>query len=160
MKLCHITGLLLLTTANLALAEGACPPGQYQTTSPGIAGPVGCAPIPEREAAKPQWTDQWGALANDGQKTWGISESMPSKKIAISEAMDDCLTRGGRNCKLKLVYFNQCAAIVGTEENSVISRAPTKIKAINFATEDCRKKSDKTKCWVYYSGCSSPIRAK
>lgn len=160
MKPCYITGILLLITANLALAEGACPPDQYQTTPPGVAGPVGCAPIPEREKPEQKWADQWGALANDGQKTWGISESMPSKKIAISEAMDDCLTRGGRSCKLKLVYFNQCAAIVGTEEDSVIARAPTKNKAINFATEDCLENSGKNRCRVYYSGCSLPIRAK
>ncbi|QWF19507.1 DUF4189 domain-containing protein [Lysobacter capsici] len=158
MKPCHATGLLLLLTANLASAEGACPPGQYQTTPPGVAGPVGCAPIPEREKTRQQWTNQWGALANDGQKTWGISESMPSKKMAISEAMDDCLTRGGKSCKLKLVYSNQCAAIVGTQKNSVVSRAATKDKAINFAADDCRRKAGNNVCWTYYSGCSLPIK--
>lgn len=159
MKLFCITGFALLMVTNIALAEGACPPGQYQTTPPGVTGPVGCAPIPERKESEQKWADQWGAIATDGQKTWGISESMPSKNIAISEAMDDCLTRGGKNCKLKLAYFNQCAAIVGTEENSVVARSPNENKAIDFATEGCRKKS-KDKCRVYYSGCSLPVRAQ
>lgn len=149
---------IFISTSSYVSAEGACPPGHYQTTPPGSQGPIGCAPIPG--TSKPvKWSDRWGAIATDGKGNWGIVSDMPNKDSAEREAVYECHQRKGFNCKPSMSYVNQCAAVVSTRKNSGVARAPTEAEAISDATSICEKESRDLKCAVFYSGCSNAVRA-
>lgn len=153
-----IFGIFLICTSPSALAEGACPPGHYQTTPAGPQGPIGCAPIPESSRSKVTWLDRWGAISTDSNGNWGIVSEKPSKKIARKMAIDECHKRGGSNCKIALIYVNQCSAVVANKGASGVARAPTVEDAIEDATSTCNKINNGQRCGVYYSGCSLPVK--
>lgn len=158
MKLSSALCSLLLAPINFVNAEGLCPPGYYQTTPPAGQGPVGCAPIPIKNAPKIIWDDRWGALSSDGKGNWGIVTNMPSRSSAEANAVEECKKRGGDKCMLRLAYVNQCAAIVADGKNIFTSRAETEKQAIDLSEKMCAKENNPNDCWIYYSGCSHPVR--
>ncbi|WND83242.1 DUF4189 domain-containing protein [Lysobacter capsici] len=102
-----------------ALAEGMCPPGQYQTTPAGASGPIGCAPMPSNRAADNAWTPKWGGIARSkDNKTIGVSENADSETLAESLAIDDCKTLGGTGCTVENTYSNQCVAVAANQKIS------------------------------------------
>lgn len=149
---------MLIIQTGVSKAEGACPPGSYQTTPQGPHGPIGCAPLPTKNS-KAVMLDRWGAFASDKNGNWGISSDMKSKSLAEQAALNTCRERGGIDCQSKFNYFNQCSAVVASTQSSGMSSAETEKKAIEIATATCTRTSGGAECWVYYSGCSLPVRA-
>lgn len=164
-----LLGLLLILLPALALAEGRCPPGQYPV---GDQNAGGCAPIPG--AAQPTqsrptgvWETRWGAVAEDtapvaagGTLATGVSVSQKSKHAANALAISRCEGMGGRKCKIRLTYHNQCVAMadpVGERVPSAISTANTGMTlelARSSALDRCQGVGGQ-RCEVFYSACSS-----
>lgn len=143
-----------------ALAEGMCPPGQYQTTPTGASGPVGCAPMPSNRAADNAWTPKWGGIARSkDNKTIGVSENADSETLAESLAIDDCKTLGGTGCTVENTYSNQCVAVAVNQKLSTHRFGKTLQEATSKALSQCNKRKSDKACWIYYSGCSLPVKA-
>lgn len=151
-----------------ALAEGRCPPGQYPI---GDSRAPGCAPIPDGggsdlqqgPVATGKWETRWGAIAEDsGTLTTGAAFSMKSKRRAVSAAIAECSRLGGKQCKLRLAYHNQCVAIADPSAQS-LARSSGQSMAVTAETEDKAKEIALSQCQAYgsgqicnvvYSGCS------
>lgn len=153
-----LLSLFLLVWNHPADAEGACPSGYYQTSPQGVAGPIGCAPIPSSSTA-PKWASRWGAIAKSST-TVGISANMKDERTASAEALSGCREQGGIDCEIQQTYSNQCVAIVTSSSFSTRRNASTKDKAIADAIAWCRKESRDKNCKIYYSGCSLPVRVQ
>lgn len=158
-----------------AHAEGVCPPGQYPIGGQGV---VGCAPIPggggtTQGAAAPRptgkWETRWGAVAEDSSSrnlATGVSTSQKSKRAAVAAAVDDCKSAGGKSCKLRLAYHNQCVAIAdptmefvrsqpeGSVSTNNVSAAETEERARSNAMKACRSAGSGQECSIVYSACS------
>ena len=158
-----------------AYAEGVCPPGQYPIGGQGV---VGCAPIPggggaTQGASAPRptgkWETRWGAVADDATSrnlATGVSTSQKSKRAAVAAAIDDCKSAGGKSCKLRLAYYNQCVAIAdptmefvrsqpeGSLSSNNVSAAETVERAKSNAMRDCEKAGSGQQCSIVYSACS------
>jgi hypothetical protein len=162
--------LILVAASFHALAEGGCPPGQYPIGGQGVQG---CAPIPgasggtSTSAPKPtgKWETRWGAVVEDSSTlATGISVSQKSKREATSVAMKDCEQAGGRSCKLRVAYYNQCVAIAdptiasrqrtaGNSESRHVA-AETLELATAGAMKDCAAFETGQECSIVYSACS------
>lgn len=163
--------LMLVLLPLDALAEGGCPPGQYPIGGQGV---VGCAPIPGAGSSgsgatkepSGRWETRWGAVADDtkpvanGEKiATGVASSQESKRAAESLALSRCKEGGGRTCKVKLSYHNQCVALadpVGEQMPGAITTANTAADANQAkaaALAACESVRGQ-RCEVYYSACS------
>lgn len=151
------TFFLLAFLSSNAAAEGACPPGQYQTTPAG-QGPVGCAPMPESQSST-RWLDRWGAIANDASGHWGISSGMATEKKASQSALKECRSRKGTDCVIRITYHNQCVAAAANGSIALYTSAASEKKAVEDAMLRCEREPAEKECWIYYSGCSLPIRS-
>lgn len=147
---------LALGVAQSAQAEGGCPPGQipYSGTSVSSCGPM------QGQQLGPAWSNRWGAIASDTKGIFGISADASSKRKAQSTALSECKKRGGIACKVGTTYANQCAAVSTSEDASSSARAPTVEEAAKISMEGCTERSGGKECWVYYSGCSLPVRVR
>lgn len=173
----RIVLLALLSVVSLsAYAEGVCPPGQYPIGGQGV---IGCAPIPgaggghgpaQPSAPQPtgKWETRWGAIVEDGDNnSTGTSASQKSKRAAVSVATDRCKSAGGKSCKLRLAYHNQCVAMAdptiafvrslppGTRTRTMASAAATEELAKQNAMKECETGgSSRQECNIIYSECS------
>lgn len=167
--------LMLAATSGSVWAEGRCPPGQYPVGGQGM---LGCAPIPgaggDAGAAQPaaprptgKWETRWGAIVEDGDNnSTGTSASQNSKRAAVSLATDRCRSAGGKSCKLRLAYHNQCVAMAdptiafvrslppGTRTRTMASAAETEELAKANAMRDCETGGYRQECNIIYSECS------
>lgn len=167
MKRLLLLSVLMLASA-VAFAEGGCPPGSYPI---GDSRAPGCAPIPtgggsggaQGPVATGKWETRWGAISEDAESlATGAAVSMKSKRQAVAAAMAECKRLGGKNCKLRLAYYNQCAAIAdATAESlvngpgrSTIARAETVSQAESIAMKECTSALGGQKCEIAYSACS------
>lgn len=170
MRICFIL-LALIALPLIALAEGACPPGQYPIGGQGV---VGCAPIPgagaSGSAAAPRptgkWETRWGAVADDttavtpgADIATGVAASQKTKRAAESLAMSRCKQGGGTACKVRFSYHNQCVALA----DPIGERVPGAVTTANTAVTVAEAKADALRicqsvegqrCEVYYSACS------
>lgn len=113
----------------------------------------------QQPAAPPvRWADRWGAIADDGNGVAGIVASMQSKDLAESSAISECKKRGGGACTIALTYHNQCAAVATSNTAAFSSGAPTLEEAKDRAMQQCGRTGEQ--CWIYYSGCSLPVRVQ
>ncbi|WP_448142984.1 DUF4189 domain-containing protein [Stenotrophomonas bentonitica] len=162
--------IVLLSLAFLpftAFAEGRCPPGQYPI---GGQGAGGCAPIPSSGGADSRgpvptgkWETRWGAISEDPTTlATGASVSMKSKRQAIAAATAECERLGGKACKTRLTYYNQCAAIAdataeslkGGAGTSIAAHAETEDQAKSLALAQCSSAQSGQKCSIVYAACS------
>lgn len=159
--------LVLTAVPTTSLAEGRCPPGQYPV---GGQGTGGCAPIPSSGGADARgpvptgkWETRWGAISEDlTTLATGASVSMKSKRQAIAAATAECEKLGGKACKTRLTYFNQCAALAdataeslnGETGTSIAAHAETEDQAKNLALAQCGSAQGGQKCGIVYSACS------
>jgi hypothetical protein len=157
----HLLASLLLAACTPAFAEGGCPAGMipHQGTSVGS-----CAPIPTgvqgNDDLGPQWASRWGALAADPKNgVMGAVTDIESKRAAQKAAIQECLTRGGKKCKIEMVYRNQCVVTVEGSTASNHARAETVERAQQNGMDACKKRGD-SDCHVYYQGCSLPVRVR
>ena len=157
---CRITSVLLVS-AGLAWSVGA----QAQTRCPmGVqAGSIQCIPddAPSggaRSAPQPTgyWEKTWGAIAqSNANGDVGTSVRKSSEDDARKTAIRLCAQEGATDCKVQLVYHNQCAAIVSSPSGTTFQASQSKERAIRLGTENCER--DGGKCEVRYSECTDPI---
>jgi len=156
--------ILALMCIRIAHAEGGCPPGQHSQSGQGWQT---CVPIPGANSdgsisraithIPSTWSPMWGAIVSGGKDQIGISSEKPSESSAIAAAMDECISRGGANCKLSHVYANQCMAVIGRPGAAAVpSDASNEQTAISDGMSKCAADGI-SGCWVFYSGCSLPI---
>lgn len=126
---------------------GCIPPDQSNSPCHQSGGASGNAPAG-------QWEKRWGAFVIDDKVGLGVSKNMPNKQMAQTAAIDDCVQKGGTQCKIQLVYSNQCGVIIEGDKTYNAARAPTVEKAKEIGLDVCRR-SDKN-CQVYFSDCSYP----
>lgn len=105
------------------------------------------------------WSKTWGAIAGDSKlKVIGTSVGLLSKSKAKDAALAACASRGGHDCKIEIVYHNQCLAAVMGEDNSVVyGTGPSKESAAQ-ATITEFSEGEKTK--TVYSECTEPVRIR
>ena len=160
MKIFFLFVLFLITSALHAQQPGVdCAPIQGQGWS-------GCAPInsPQQQQQSPaprqppeRWQDHWGAIATyEPNGSLGAVTNMPSQRTAESAALEDCQSKHGSTCKIKLSYRNQCAAMIVGGKDYNVNPGSTVDKAIEDGMNTCRTYA--TDCHVYYSACSLPVR--
>lgn len=151
-----------LGVINVASAQTACPsgvaPGSPQC-GPDSGTSRGDIPAP---APRPtgEWIKTWGTIA--GSNLTGESGAVVGKltrEEAESAAMRLCGEGGARDCKVNLVFKNQCAALVATNKRSFFQSAESDDIAVKLAKNDCEKYGGGN-CSVIYSGCSDPIFRK
>jgi hypothetical protein len=158
--------VLLGLQSGAVLAEGNCPPGFYPIGGQGVQG---CAPIPQSGAGSQQtapaapvptgeWETRWGAIAEDsGSMSTGVSTSRKSKEEAVSAAVGQCTKMGGKSCKLRIAYFNQCVAIADPKMDSAIKRSVGRSSANSAATEKIAKQDALKRCSEFEGGQSCDI---
>lgn len=131
-------------------------PGGFNNTDPRSPAYNQGLAVPPRPSER--WLDSWGAIATDGQGEYGIVTDRDTKSGAIKGAIAACQERGGRGCRLKRSFVNQCAAVVSGATAAQTAQAEFEDRAIDLATADCEKYAGGS-CRVYYSGCSLPVKA-
>ena len=155
--------MLMALTSEPAMAEGACPPGQIPytgTPAEGTAASIAsCGPIQTSRPASPQWETRWGAVASDEKGAFGIVTDMKSERQARKFALAQCKELGGVSCRSGLTFHNQCVAVVTSATRSFTQGAPYEDQAIATGMKRCEA-SNSGECWVYYSGCSLPVRVR
>jgi hypothetical protein len=164
---------LLLMATNTAWAEGACPPGMFQTVRRDY---IGCAPIPgynhgsrQNQPSKPAappapvpvpmvWESRWGAIATENHGSgFGAVTGLKTQQQAEREAFSKCkatATTPKAECKVILPYTDQCVALAwgaggGSRVNSAVNLATAEAHAL----ENCNKYAQ-SGCQIYYSACS------
>ncbi|KAB7761920.1 MULTISPECIES: DUF4189 domain-containing protein [Xanthomonas] len=164
----------LFMLSSKALAEQGCPPGQLPAQASGNI--ASCGPIPpgyyQQQPSPPapsgKWIKTWGAIAIgtvDSVPYYGVPTGAMSESEAKSQALARCAKKGAQNCKVVLVYKNQCAAIVEPQINGrpnpdgfiQFSNGPTKEKVVGTASEGCERKNPGAACKVIYQACSEPV---
>jgi hypothetical protein len=153
---------VLMFAPQFALAEAGCPPGMvpYRAgTDPNACGPMPQGPAPITPTG-PGWSSRWGAIAQDmASGVVGAVANRESKRQAKKDALAECKSRGGSDCRSELEYTNQCAAIVQGSTASNFSHAATVEQAIDLGTNACKKRGD-SDCHIYYQACSMPVRVR
>lgn len=162
--------LLWATLAPLgtAHAQYVCMPGTHSTTGAWeVPNASFCAPDEsqgdDRESRgtndaspppEPVWETRWGAIAT-GEGSFGTAVSYPSEQAARSRATLECQAQSnGKPCRVKLAFYNQCAALAGGDTGSIAFGSATEERAKNLAVTNCSKHT--SNCRVIYSGCSLP----
>ncbi|WP_081422257.1 DUF4189 domain-containing protein [Xanthomonas cannabis] len=159
-RLASIALLISLTAS--AFAQTACPagvaPGSPQC-GPDSGTSRGDIPTPPPRPTG-EWIKTWGAIAgSDSTGEAGTAVGNLSEEEAKDAAIRRCSVNGASDCKVNLVYRNQCAALVSTQSDSFYQGSATKERAIDLAVGNC-KKSKSGDCKVLYSGCSDPVFKK
>ncbi|MBT2747216.1 MULTISPECIES: DUF4189 domain-containing protein [unclassified Lysobacter] len=159
-KVVLLLAVLVALPTGPSKAEGGCPPGQipYSGTSLGSCGPIQGVSTPASPG--PSWASRWGAIATDDAGAFGIVAEVDSKSAAKAQALKECRDRSTKNkCRLSFAYKNQCAVVVASRTASFSESAATLEEALENANQVCRKSSE-SECWIYYSGCSLPVRVR
>lgn len=157
-RLIFVIGLLQAT-----LAFGQCAPGIPSAGNPGCIPPnQSNSPYnqgqPGQGPAVPHshWEDRWGAVAMDFEETKaGYITGQTSESEARQIALSKCESSGGRNCKIVISYFNQCAALGQGNESLSVSSA-TAADADEANKRVLTKCGGKNACTIIYNECSPP----
>ena len=156
--------LALCMLAGKAHAQAACPPGMvpYGTgTDISTCGPDDSQQQGSQQSLPPPalWVERWGAIATDfAHSSAGASVDQKDKKSAEQAAMANCRSNGGVACEIELDYANGCAVLVIGKTGHNAKAGETIESATHKAMEVC--KAADTKCFVYYSACSLPVRVR
>jgi hypothetical protein len=155
----------LLIPSYVAVAEGGCPSGESPIGPRSDANPLGCIidhdlNRPQAQPEQPQaprghWETRWGVIVTDNVKgkLAGVTNH-PSKSSATKAAMAECYAQGGgKDCKVSLTYYNQCAAVAWGEEAYSTRGRDLLEEANRSAMEGCNKST--TNCKIVYNACSN-----
>jgi hypothetical protein len=155
---------LVAMTALLGLglttpASANCPPGYYQTSQTDY---VGCAPLPSNGGAPaapsgPQWASRYGAIAITNG-AFGAANGMSSKRKAEKAAMKQCVANGGKACRIRDTYWNQCVALAWGDDLNSVDFGADKPQVEANAMARCSKSTKN--CELYYSACSYAERIR
>lgn len=153
----QIFGALFLFWHVNASCQNMPPPAHSNSpyyVPPGAQSGNGVSTVPQAK-----WADRWGAIAVDfDNRIIGTITDETSKRKASLAATKKCQELGGKSCKIKLAYYNQCAAMVTGLSGYTVSRAETEKRAGEIGMDDCGEKD--TQCEVFYSGCSLPVQVQ
>ncbi|WDK02767.1 DUF4189 domain-containing protein [Xanthomonas campestris] len=158
--------LLALVSINFcpaAFAQTACPvgvaPGSPQC-GPDSGTSRGDASNPPPPRPTGEWIKTWGAIAgSDNTGEVGTTVGKLSESDAKQAAIRQCALGGADDCRVDLVYHNQCAAFAISQSETFFQASPTEQRAINLVKKVCEE-SNSGSCKVRYSGCSEPIFKK
>ena len=159
MKIEALFLLGLLSVSNIAFAEGGCPPGTYPANPPATNI---CNPFPGNEnngqPQQPQgrWETRWGAIAADTVNGFfGASGNFTNKHQVQKAAIAKCKANGGKVCKLKFSYYNQCGVIAWGDAAFSPQSAENVKLASEWAMEKCGGLTNN--CKIVYTDCSLPV---
>ena len=155
-------GFLLLASCMEAKGEGQCPEGYYQSPEP-ERGVINCIPrstsmATEQNDNGPHWEGRWGAISFDFGRSnvgLGVSVAATSRRRAKNEALADCRAKGGTDCRINLIYDNQCAVVIAAVGYSRSHGGPTVEIAAKRGAQICEEAGFHD-CQVYYKACSLP----
>lgn len=161
-KLQICLGIALLVVSLNAMGDGQCPEGSTQAPGPAL-GVINCVPLPAannpgNDAGGPRWQSRWGAIAFDygvSNVGLGIAVASSSKRRAKSAALADCRAKGGLDCRVNLIYDNQCAVVIAATGYSRSHGGATTEIAAQRGMELCEAEGFDN-CQVYYKACSLP----
>ena len=153
----------------MAVAENGCPYGESPIGPRSQANPLGCIidhqlnPLqaqPEQSPApRGHWETRWGAIAIDGVKgkVGGVT-NQKSKQAATRAALKVCYSRGeggNKDCKIHLVYYNQCATVAWGNDMYTSSGRGSLEEADRDTLQRCSEVT--ANCKVVYNACSNPV---
>lgn len=148
-----------LMAASPAFAQTACPvgvaPGSPQC-GPDSGTSRGDMPMPPPRPTG-EWIKTWGAIATS-QSTGeaGTSIAKLTEGDARKSAINQCALGGASDCKVHLVYRNQCAAFATSHSDTYFQAAESKEVAVQLAKKNCEMGGTGS-CKVMYSDCTDPI---
>lgn len=161
MKSKWIVCVLPLILSTEAAADGQCPDGYTQAPGP-VTGVINCDPLPAVEPESgvrgPRWQSRWGAISFDygpGNVGIGASVAATSKRKAKNEALAECRAKGGKDCRVNLIYDNQCAVVIAASGYSRSHGGPTVEITAKRGIQICEE-AGFSDCQVYYKACSLP----
>ncbi|WP_258072115.1 DUF4189 domain-containing protein [Xanthomonas arboricola] len=82
-----------------------------------------------------------------------------SESDARQAAISQCALGGAGDCKVDLVYRNQCAAFAISQSATFFQASATEERAVSLVKKKCED-SKGGLCKVRYSECSNPIFKK
>ncbi|MCC8535495.1 DUF4189 domain-containing protein [Xanthomonas codiaei] len=154
--------ILMLSLTFSVSAQTACPvgvaPGSAQC-GPDSGTSRGDIPVPPPTPTG-EWIKTWGAIAmSNSTGDVGTSVGKFSEKEARSSAINQCGIDGATDCKVQLVYRNQCSALASSKRDTFFQAASSKEEASDGVLAVCER-SNTGSCSVMYSGCSDPYFKK
>ena len=152
--------------SGLAMAENGCPYGESPIGGRSAGNPLGCVPNPQAQElrappsqpAPPRghWETRWGAIAIGSGETGdgiGLVRNKRSKQEAQQSAMSQChASGGGRECRISIAYYNQCAVIAWGDKGYAAQGAESLEIASNLAMTKC--KLGNKNCKIIYTDCT------
>lgn len=162
--LLYLYCLLIFSFPAIAVGEGRCPSGMFETGSRDY---LACAPIPgygqgDSGVNSPPpiptvWETRWGAIVTESKGGgFGAVNGFNSEGAATRLAFEQCqatATASKTKCTVRAVYHNQCAAYAWGAGVSVASHAIDVPTATKNALQLCGEDAGEA-CKIYYSGCS------
>lgn len=114
-----------------------------------------------RSSPSKKWKTTWGAVALDSS-VGIVSTSIGkfSKKEAGQEAIYKCSRDGGKDCRISMLYHNQCVVVAwpNVSGGNTVVRSGASIPKISAkALDECKKSSQGVSCNLFYSACSEPV---
>ncbi|WP_434991203.1 DUF4189 domain-containing protein [Xanthomonas melonis] len=154
--------ILLVSLAFSVSAQTACPvgvaPGSPQC-GPDSGTSRGDIPAPPPTPTG-EWIKTWGAIAmSNSTGDVGTSVGKFSEKEATDSAIIQCEKDGAADCKVQLVYRNQCSALASSKRDTFFQASSSKEAASEGVLAICER-SNTGSCSVMYSGCSDPFFKK
>jgi Domain of unknown function (DUF4189) len=166
MKLTVFLVLCLIPCSSMVSADNGCVYGESATGPRSQANPLGCVPDPrtlqqpqvqpeQPQAPRGHWETRWGAIALDPMKgKLGAVTNYKSESSATKAAMAECYRQGGgKDCKLSMKYYNQCAAVAWGDKGYASAGRDVFEEANQDALQRCGKIT--TNCEVVYNACSN-----
>lgn len=167
MRILFLIALLVVGVPAVAQCPAGIPAGNNplcippdNPNSPYYQPDSGGSSTPNVPVAK--WAHRWGAIAMDTSRNSvgiGVAEMMSSERKAKATAIQDCRSKGGKQCELQLTYHDQCGVLVWAAVGHNTMRAGTVEEATKMALEKCDR-DGLTDCRLYYSSCSYPVRIR
>lgn len=98
---------------------------------------------------------RYGAIALGGNG-FGATRGRADEALAVSGAVRQCEESGGAGeCRVRLVYRNQCAAYAAGDDRQVgVAYASNLEEAGTLALRSCSEKA--SHCQLHYLACSTP----
>jgi hypothetical protein len=142
--------------------NGVCIPPD-SSTSP-LNSSYGIQGSAQPQLRQSHWRLTWGAIAISKSGDIGVVIGKVSARGAKREAMAQCGTEGALDCKLALVYQNQCAVIAKpSQQGSLIAgtvitgSGPTIEETSQEALASCSAAHGGGECKIIYSDCTKPV---
>ena len=184
MSIRFLTSLALLGwlvfCAQIAHAEGRCPPGYFPVGD--IRTSYGCAPIPGYESNVPQPSAPqdtgpstlqrppqssqatWGAIGYSTENgTAGLAlNNYLTKDAAEDAALKRCADLGGTNCVVAMAFYDQCGAAARSSLIFSTAGGVDVAQATDRVIARCQKATEKAglseSCVVTWTGCTDYVR--